>query len=71
MIKCNHLNDDCFRASGSRCALLVQPIDKSECPFYKTYEQNKEDCMKAHQRLIDIGRIDLVQKYEYNPKREW
>lgn len=61
--------DDCFQNKcGAACELLTE-YPSHPCPFYKTYEQVETDRMKAHKKLIDEGRFDLVRKYEYNPYR--
>ncbi len=62
---------DCFQNKcGARCELLTaQP--SQPCPFYKTDKQNDLDRLKAHQRLMDENRLDLIEQYEYNPQRKW
>ena len=69
--KCAHFHTDCFHALGAHCKLLTQQIDKPDCPFYKTEEEMIYGRKESHQHLIDIGRNDLINKYEYNSKRTW
>lgn len=69
--RCVHYHWDCANAVGANCRLLSSQIDKPECPFYKTDETMKKDREKAHQHLLDIGRYDLIEKYEYNKARNW
>ena len=68
-LKCDRI--DCFQNKcGARCELL-SAYPSQPCPFYKTDKQADADRVKAHQRLIDIDRPDLIQKYEYNKDRRW
>jgi len=69
--RCIHYHADCFQAMGVHCKLLSSQVEASDCPFYKTQEQAEKDRLAAHQRLKDIGRFDLIEKYEYNAKRNW
>lgn len=66
--KCNKV--DCFQNKcGARCELLTDPIVGHECPFYKTDKEVDLGRIEAHQKLIEMNRYDLIQKYEYNPQR--
>ena len=69
--KCWHYHNDCFMAMGSHCKLLTEQIEGTDCPFYKTQDEVDDGRLKAHQHLLDIGRKDLVTKYEYNTHRTW
>ena len=65
--KCNRI--DCFQNKcGARCELL-NDYPSQPCPFFKTVEQCDNDRLKAHKKLMEEGKVDLVQKYEYNPQR--
>ena len=60
----------CFRNwCGTKCTLLVEPIKGHKCPFRKTEKEAWEGQVKAHARLMKLGRDDLIEKYERNPYR--
>ena len=69
--------DPCYKAKcfqnvcGVNCRLLTHPIHDKPCPFYKTDEEVSEDRRKAVDRLEEINRYDLIDKYIYNTKRNW
>ena len=69
--RCLHYHEDCFQAVGTHCKLLTEQIEKIDCPFYKTQDEVDKGRREAHQRLKENGRMDLIEKYEYNPKRNW
>lgn len=61
---------DCFRNNdGQHCELLTE-WPSNPCPFYKTTEQNDSDIMTAHKRLLELGKFNLIRKYEYNKQRK-
>ena len=63
---------DCFQNKcGVRCQLLKEHSGSMTCPFYKTYEQVEIERQETHKKLVDMGRYDLIEKYEYNPGRDW
>ena len=61
---------DCFaNKCGAACVILTEGYEKdSECPFYKTVEQYEQDRKDAHDILVEKGRYDLINTYEYNAK---
>lgn len=66
-IKCPQ--SDCFQnRCGVRCDLLTG-YPSYPCAFYKTEEQVERERIQAHNKLLKEGRVDLIQKYEYNPQR--
>lgn len=69
--KCNR--NDCFaNKCGVACTVLNEGYPKdSDCPFFKTTEQYKEDQKSAHDHLEEIGRYDLINTYENNRMRKW
>ena len=68
MPRCNKA--DCFQNQmGKECRLLSSQIKGHECPFFKTQEQVDEERKAAHDHLVEIGRRDLIEKFEYNPSR--
>lgn len=63
--------ENCFgNKCGVRCEILTEHSTERECPFFKTQEQVETERKQAHQHLIDIGRRDLIKKYEYNESRK-
>ena len=66
---CNKV--DCFRNKcGMYCDLLDDYPSKEPCPFYKTDAEAENGYIAAHNRLLDMGRLDLIRKYEYNSARK-
>ena len=60
---------DCFQnKSGVTCELLTANPSQP-CPFYKTHMEAETDKMEAHNRLVKLGRRDLIEKYEFNTAR--
>ena len=65
--KCNRM--DCFQYKcGARCELLTD-YPSQPCPFYKTDAEVEIGRIEAHKKLVEEGRQDLIQYYEYNPYR--
>jgi hypothetical protein len=52
------------------CDLLDDYPSKEPCPFYKTDAEAENGYIAAHNRLLDMGRLDLIRKYEYNSARK-
>lgn len=70
VIRCKRY--DCFQnLCGNSCKILNNGYKDDKCPFYKTDEQAEKDRQAAHQRLVDLGRYDLIEQYEYNSLRRW
>lgn len=61
--ECNRY--DCFANRSGRCRVLTDTAfgDKT-CPFYKTEGQASEERAKAQDRLVAIGRQDLIAYYQ-------
>lgn len=60
---------DCFQNKcGVYCDLLTERPTEP-CAFYKTDAQVENGRIEAHNRLLEMGRQDLIKKYEYNPQR--
>ena len=51
---------DCFANKDGVCVCLG---DK-DCPFFKTTAQCDADRQKSYERLVSIGRDDLVERYQ-------
>ena len=69
--RCIHYHSDCFQSLGVHCKLLTKQIEAADCPFYKTQEEVDSGRKQAHKKLKESGRFDLIEKYEYNKKRDW
>ena len=56
---------DCHAWKGGRCmALTDTDFGTRDCPFYKNKDQNEWEQQDALERLIDQGRLDLIEKYK-------
>lgn len=66
--RCNRA--DCFQNKlGVVCDLLMEHAG-NPCPFYKTIPEAEVGKIEAHRRLVDLGRFDLIEKYEHNKYRK-
>lgn len=71
LLKCREKKTDCFGNNGSnRCMVVCKKVE-GKCPFYQTKEQVEAGRQKAHRRLVDLGRDDLIEKFEHNSLRRW
>lgn len=68
---CNQKHDDCFARTLGHCAVLSRGYANGDCPFYQTREEVEEGRRKAHERLEELNRHDLINKLERNPTRDW
>ena len=60
--QCRELS--CFANREGFCdALSDTDFGMRRCPFYKTVEDAISDQLDALQRLVDMGRFDLIEKY--------
>ena len=58
------MNEDCFAMSNGGCrALKVNKCPKN-CKFYKSHQQLRIERQKALKRLMDMGRLDLIDTYD-------
>lgn len=65
--KCSEIS--CFQNKcASYCDLLTENPGWP-CPFYKTEEEAERGRLEAHKKLVDMGRFDLINQFEYNPQR--
>ena len=64
------LNSDCFGyIDGKRCkALNERKLYASNCPFYCTEDDLAKKQASAFQRLYNMQRFDLIEKYHINNK---
>lgn len=54
----------CFANREGYCdALTDTDFGMRRCPFYKTMEDAISDQLDALQRLVEMGRFDLIEKY--------
>lgn len=57
------MHADCFAWINGKCTAL-KTVDTAEpCVFYKSTEENLSQARLCYQRLKDIGRSDLINKY--------
>lgn len=55
---------DCHAWQGKRCtALSDNCFGRRQCPFYKEREACRRERRACFSRLVEAGRIDLVEKY--------
>ena len=57
---------DCAARSDRGLCVALKDIDYGPgkpCPFYKTAEQKAAENAKTRDRLVSIGRADLLAKY--------
>ena len=62
-------SDKCHHNIGGHCKLLTERTRTKPCPFFKTPEEVEEGRDEAHERLVRLGRYDLIETYETNPER--
>ena len=56
---------DCFANKDGVCVCLGDnDFHGKVCPFFKTTAQCDEDRQKSYERLVSIGRDDLVERYQ-------
>ena len=58
------MNKDCFAMSNGGCGILTaQKCTGKPCKFYKTTTQLRVERQKSYNRLMEMGRLDLFDKY--------
>jgi hypothetical protein len=58
------MNKNCFAREGGGCGVLkYSKCPDRPCKFHKTKTQLKSERQKSYDRIIDIGRLDLFDKY--------
>ena len=56
---------DCFACVDGRCSILTDnDFGDCGCSFRKTWEQAKSEQRAGLERLVEIGRYELIEKYE-------
>ena len=62
---CRKAENDCAaRSRSGRCNALCNVNFKGKpCPFYKTWEQQKQEHLTAYERLVVLERYDLLETY--------
>lgn len=54
---------DCFANKGGRCiALNDTNFKERDCPFYKTEEEHRVSRRRSYERLLLLGRRDLLER---------
>ena len=61
------MNNACFAYNNGCNALRVTKCPKN-CKFYKTRKQLKSERQKAYNRLMELGRLDLIDTYQVQAK---
>jgi hypothetical protein len=54
---------DCFAYNNGCSALKVNKCPEN-CKFYKTHQQLRIERQKAYNRLMELGRLDLIDTYD-------
>ena len=54
---------DCFANIDGHCTALKKAEDSDACSFYKSEAQAMADAKRSYQRLKEMGRSDLINKY--------
>ncbi len=54
---------ECFGNKCANCQILEEPTDTEPCPFFKTRDQEADEVNRNYSKLLEEGRVDLVQKY--------
>lgn len=56
---------DCFANKDGVCVCLGDnDFHGKDCPFYKTPARNEADRQKSYERLVQLGRTDLIEMYK-------
>lgn len=62
-LPCNQM-PGCHASHDGRCSALESTSFKTGiCPFYKTTEQFRREHNENYDRLLRLGRRDLIEKY--------
>ncbi len=70
---CRMAEKDCAaRNAGGKCEALERAYFRGRsCPFYKPEEQQRAENQACIERLLIIGRVDLLEKYHPDEYREF
>lgn len=61
----------CLRDRRRRCSVLTDnDFGGRECPFFKTAAQRDAEEERNYQRLVALGRDDLILKYHIDEQRK-
>ena len=58
------MNKDCFANIDGGCSALTVTKCPEHCKFYKTHQQLRIERQKAYNRLMELGRLDLIDAYQ-------
>lgn len=64
--ECRFEREDCHAWEDGRCAALTDTdfgTDVTDCPFYRSKQDNLRENTACLNRLIRMGRTDLIDKY--------
>jgi hypothetical protein len=56
--------EDCFAMSNGGCGALKVNKCPKNCKFYKTHQQLRIERQKTYNRLMELGRLDLIDTYK-------
>lgn len=61
---CVMTQQDCVSCRNGFCMALAETTyEENSCPFFKTAAQQKAEDKQCLDRLTDLNRYDLIQKY--------
>lgn len=55
--------EDCFGNKCRNCQILEEKTDTEPCPFFKTREQEADEVNHNYNKLLEMGRVDLIHDY--------
>lgn len=64
--ECRFEREDCHAWGDGRCAALIDTdfsTDVTDCPFYRSKQDNLRENTACLNKLIRMGRTDLIDKY--------
>jgi len=65
--ECRFEREECHAYREGKCMVLMDTEfgeDVADCPFYRSKEDNLRESAMCINRLIRIGRTDLIDKYQ-------
>ena len=66
MPACSFEKEDCHAYRDGTCDALTDTefgAERMECPFYRSRDDNIRESSECMNRLLRIGRTDLIEKY--------
>ena len=65
--ECRFEHEECHAFREGKCMVLVDTDfgeEVADCPFYRSKDDNLRESAMCINRLIRIGRTDLIEKYQ-------